>query len=103
MSDKLKSYIIGQGDSLTVKRALVTVVLLGSILPVITGCFAVNSPPTARLTATPTSGEAPLSILVSASGSYDSDGSIASYRWTFGDGGTGTGLVTFHSYSEAGS
>ena len=71
---------MGQGDSLTVKRALVAVVLLGSILPVITGCLALNYPPTARFTVIPTSEVAPLSILVSASGSYDSDGSIASYR-----------------------
>jgi len=35
-----------QGDSLTVRRALLTVILLGSILAVITGC-SIISPPTA--------------------------------------------------------
>jgi PKD repeat protein len=37
------------------------------------------------------------------SGSYDPDGSIASYQWTFGDGGTGTGATTTHTYTSAGT
>ena len=35
------------------------------------------------------------------SGSYDPDGSIASYDWDFGDGTTGTGVSPSHDYSTA--
>jgi hypothetical protein len=37
-----------------------------------------------------------------ASGSRDPDGSIVSYAWTFGDGGTGSGLTPSHSYPATG-
>ncbi|MFA1541191.1 PKD domain-containing protein [Actinomadura monticuli] len=37
-----------------------------------------------------------------ASGSADPDGSIASYAWDFGDGGSGTGATPQHTYGEAG-
>jgi hypothetical protein len=42
--------------------------------------------PTAALTATPTSGVAPLTVNADASASIDPDGSIVSYRFDFGDG-----------------
>jgi carboxypeptidase T len=32
------------------------------------------------------------------SGSYDPDGSIVSYSWAFGDGGTGSGVMASHTY-----
>ncbi len=35
-------------------------------------------------------------------GSEDPDGSIATYAWNFGDGGTGTGVKASHSYATAG-
>lgn len=38
-----------------------------------------------------------------AGASSDPDGSIASYRWDFGDGTTGTGQVVDHTYAYAGS
>jgi len=37
------------------------------------------------------------------SGSYDSDGTVANYTWTFGDNMTGYGIVTTHRYSKAGT
>jgi hypothetical protein len=36
------------------------------------------------------------------SGSKDSDGTIASYAWNFGDGTTGTGQTASHTYTAAG-
>lgn len=36
-------------------------------------------------------------------GSIDSDGTIVSYRWDFGDGTTGVGSLAFHVYSREGS
>lgn len=36
-------------------------------------------------------------------GSSDSDGTIASYSWNFGDGGTGSGVAPTHAYNTTGS
>jgi PKD repeat protein len=60
-------------------------------------------PPQAVLTATPTRGTAPLTVAFSAAGSSDPDGSIASYAWTFGDGGSASGATASHTYTAAGS
>jgi serralysin len=49
---------------------------------------APNQLPVAVANGTPTSGQAPLTVAFSSAGSYDPDGSIVSYAWTFGDGGT---------------
>src|SRR5205823_2928936 len=50
---------------------------------------AANQPPVARLTVSPSSGRAPLSVTADASASSDPDGTIASYRFDFGDGAVG--------------
>ncbi|MCA0239310.1 MAG: PKD domain-containing protein [Proteobacteria bacterium] len=63
----------------------------------------VNQAPTAVLSATPVSGTAPLTVAFSAAGSADADGSIASYQWTFGDGGSASGASASHVYTAAGS
>jgi PKD repeat protein len=47
---------------------------------------AANLAPTAMAAGTPTSGKAPLDVAFSSAGSVDSDGTIASYSWDFGDG-----------------
>jgi PKD repeat protein len=44
-----------------------------------------------------------LSCTFDASGSSDSDGSIVSYSWDFGDGNSATGMTTTHNYAVAGS
>jgi Tol biopolymer transport system component len=36
-------------------------------------------------------------------GSYDPDGSIVSYAWTFGDGGSGSGVAPTHAYGTTGT
>lgn len=61
-----------------------------------------NVPPTADLTATPSSGSAPLTVTLSGSGSSDPDGTIASYQWTFGDGGSATTTTPTvqHTYAQ---
>jgi len=99
---------MGQGDFMIVKRTLAMVILLGSILPLITGCLNESPPPAnksprARFTASPTSGEAPLNVSFNASASSDSDGSITSYVWTFGDGGSSSGATAAHTYTSAGT
>ncbi|WP_210480609.1 PKD domain-containing protein [Naasia sp. SYSU D00948] len=44
-----------------------------------------------------------LGVTVNGSTSSDSDGSIASHTWTFGDGNSGTGATTAHTYAAAGT
>ena len=63
---------------------------------------SVNAPPTAKANG-PYSGRIATAVQFSSSGSSDSDGSIASYSWTFGDGGTATGASPTHSYSAVGT
>jgi PKD repeat protein len=58
-----------------------------------------NVPPTARFTVQCTQ----LTCSFDGSTSSDSDGSIASYAWTFGDGATGTGRTATHTYAAGGS
>jgi PKD repeat protein len=59
-------------------------------------------PPVARLTVTPSSGFAPLAVTANASTSTDSDGSIVSYKFDFGDGtvvGPQAGATATHAYA----
>jgi PKD repeat protein len=44
-----------------------------------------NQPPLAKASATPASGNAPLTVQFSSAGSSDPDGTIVAYEWTFGD------------------
>ncbi|GAA3171982.1 hypothetical protein GCM10010531_26760 [Blastococcus jejuensis] len=43
-----------------------------------------------------------LTCTFDATGSRDSDGSVASYAWSFGDGASGSGLTAEHAYATAG-
>ncbi len=69
------------------------------------GGGGLNQLPTASFTATPSSGTAPLAVSFNASASTDPDGSIATYSWNFGDGGTtsGTSNTASHTYATAGT
>ncbi len=62
-----------------------------------------NYSPVADMTATPSSGNAPLSVNFDGSRSVDSDGTIVSYQWNFGDGAQGSGVNINHVYSAPGS
>ncbi|ROQ38588.1 beta-propeller uncharacterized protein DUF5122 [Frondihabitans sp. PhB188] len=58
-----------------------------------------NVSPTASFTSTSSA----LTTSVNGTGSSDPDGSIASFAWTFGDGGTATGSTASHTYTAAGT
>jgi len=63
----------------------------------------VNLPPVARVTVgsrTPVVGAADL---FSGKGSFDLDGDALSYKWTFGDGGSATGVNATHTYLRSGN
>ena len=51
----------------------------------------------------PYTGTAGIALTFDGSGSSDSDGSIVSYDWDFGDGATGTGVSPNHTYATGGT
>ncbi len=61
-----------------------------------------NEPP-ASVPGGPYTGQTGQSIQFNGSGSYDSDGYITTYTWSFGDGTTGTGATPVHAYASAGT
>ncbi|MCC7376889.1 MAG: PKD domain-containing protein [Verrucomicrobiales bacterium] len=66
--------------------------------------LAPNLLPTANLVATPTTGTAPLIVNFNGSTSWDSDGSIVGYVWSFGDGTpNGSGASLQHTYQNTGN
>lgn len=58
-----------------------------------------NALPTASFTATP----ADLHLAVDAAGSTDTDGTIQTYAWDFGDGARATGVTAAHDYAVPGT
>lgn len=58
-----------------------------------------NVPPVADLTAAVTDA----TVALDAAGSSDPDGTITDYLWEFGDGESGTGVSTTHTYAESGT
>ena len=69
---------------------------------VITVGPAANTAPTAVASVSASSGTAPVTVTFSSQGSSDSDGSITSYYWTFGDGTTSTASSPSKTYTSAG-
>ena len=63
---------------------------------------AVNAAPVASAGG-PYTGTAATALTLTAAGSTDADGTIASYAWTFGDGTTGTGVTPSKTYAAAGT
>ncbi len=61
-----------------------------------------NLPPRVSISATPSTGTAPVTVAFTAAAT-DDDGTIAAYAWTFGDGGTSTAANPSHAYTTAGS
>lgn len=79
------------------------VLLILSLTLFLSGCGLTNQSPNASFNADPASGTAPLEVTLNASSSSDPDGSVISYEWDFGDGSTGSGETTTHTYSNAGN
>ncbi len=75
---------------------------IAPVIPNVVGGDPGNLPPVARLTASDTSGEAPLTVTFSASTSSDPDGDSLSYDWDFGDGNTATGEEVTYTFENAG-
>ena len=61
-----------------------------------------NNWPVAVASATPASGDVPISVEFTSAGSADPGGAVASYAWDFGDGATSTQANPSHSYTAGG-
>lgn len=64
--------------------------------------ISVNNPPTVSISANPTSGNVPLTVNFTAT-AQDSDGTIASYVWDFGDSTISNTQNPTHTYNTAGA
>ena len=84
-------------------RVLFAAALLVGLLVAVTACWPFNTLPVAQFTASVLSGAAPLTVNFSAILSYDPDGNITSWEWSFGDGTSGTGESVSHIYDAAGT
>jgi PKD repeat protein len=62
-----------------------------------------NQSPVASFTLSSSATQPGIAVSMNASASYDPDGGIVSYSWTFGDGTTGSGLSSNHAYSAVGT
>ncbi|SHO51449.1 PKD domain-containing protein [Desulfopila aestuarii] len=60
-------------------------------------------PPAATITSSVAAGEAPLAVTFDGSASTAINSTIVSYEWDFGDGSTGSGDITSHVYTAAGT
>ncbi|MBT7432351.1 MAG: PKD domain-containing protein, partial [Euryarchaeota archaeon] len=82
---------------------LVVLLLVGTAFAGCLDTFSGNSAPTAEFTMNPNSNfRTGDTITFNAGGSSDPDGDSLSFSWTFGDGNTGTGATTTHSYVQKG-
>lgn len=62
----------------------------------------VNAAPIVVIDVNPTDPMSMTEVSFDGSGSYDTDGSILSYDWDFGDGSTATGALAARTYDESG-
>jgi PKD repeat protein len=68
-----------------------------------TRSIRIYAPPSPSFTFTPAKPLAGQSVSFDGSASTDPDGTITSYAWDFGDGGTGTGSTRAHTYAAYGT
>ena len=76
------------------------------IFTALAGCLDIlgsNSPPSASMSMDPSGTvKAGDPVTFSAVGSSDPDADPMTFEWTFGDGNTGSGLTTSHTYAQPG-
>jgi len=96
------SFLGRKGGRVSRRRAVSAIVLLASLTYLLSGCSLFNAAPTASFRRSPEAGNAPLSVFFDASASADPDGTIVTFAWSYGDGRTGDGVTTTHTYASAG-
>ncbi|GAA3693018.1 hypothetical protein GCM10023081_32980 [Arthrobacter ginkgonis] len=93
------SYFAGDIDEVAIYPSVLSAAQVQNHYVAGTTGAPMNVAPTASFTDTASD----LQVSVDGSGSTDADGTIASYAWEFGDGGTATGATASHTYAEAGT
>jgi len=96
-----------------INKIILTILILSIVTLVFSGCGGsggITTPETpsdslnAIITATPTSGEAPLEVTLDASESSAAQGNeIVSYEWNFGDSKAGEGQIVQHGFDSPGN
>jgi len=99
----MKMYSEREGDTVKARLIAVTVIVGMTVLVLLTGCMPLDSPPVASFTCNPSSGNRPFNVSFNAAASRDPDGTIVSYEWDFGDGYSGVGETTTHTFNTAGT
>lgn len=88
---------------MTKLRVAIFATFVSLLMFFLSGCFLTKQQPKAFFTASLTSGNAPLKVAFDASNSSVSDGNLIGYSWEFGDGSTGKGETTTHTYDLSGN
>ncbi len=98
------TYAVAVGDAITVSLRVTDVVGVSDPLrsvDALTLTFANHDPDIVSASATPQSGNVPLTVDFSASAN-DVDGDPLTYAWDFGDGTTDDGAQVTHTYNSVG-
>lgn len=82
------------------KRRILVLTAAAVLLTTVGFNVSANTPPVASFTAYRVRGADDAEILLDASASTDDDGQIVNYQWVFGDGATGSGIMTTHTYAS---
>jgi len=80
-------------------QATLTVVTVGGVKAFMSKSVTPNSPPSASFTV----GCVSLTCTFNAGASRDADGTIATYAWVFGDGGSASAISPTHTYRAPGT
>lgn len=83
-------------------RAVVLVIGTAVLLIAVSACFLFTNP-TASFTILPEGGRAPLRVEFDGGSSYDPNGEVEAYQWSFGDGSTAKGKTAEHTYETPGN
>jgi hypothetical protein len=73
------------------------------VVVLVVGCLLFNSAPVASFTFHLSQRDPPCVVDLDASASYDQDGIIVAYGWSFGDGSSGADRSTSHVYTTSGT
>ena len=101
-TDTWKEKDVPKTKSKSMKFWFIGIILIAICIIAVASVVLNNEPPIASVTATPTSGTAPLTVSFIGSGT-DKDGSISKYYWTFGDGESSNTKNPSHTYQTSGT
>ncbi|THG30796.1 PKD domain-containing protein [Naasia lichenicola] len=93
------AFLAGSIDDVSIYPTALAAATIAQHYQVAKNAAALNIAPTSSFTSTTTG----MSITVDGSGSTDTDGTIASYAWAFGDGTSSTGATASHTYAAPGN